>query len=79
MTFPEQIVAIIVAAGSSTRMGADKIWAELAGAPVIAHSIAALASTPGVTDIVVVAPAAKHEAIALLPCPVPIVTVEGGA
>ena len=79
MAFSEQIVAIIVAAGSSTRMGADKIWAELSGAPVIAHSIAALASTPGVTDIVVVAPAAKHEAISLLPCPIPIVTVEGGA
>jgi 2-C-methyl-D-erythritol 4-phosphate cytidylyltransferase len=75
----ETIAAIIVAAGSSTRMGQDKIWATLGGAPVLVHSIAALAHTPGVTHIVVVAPAEKHEAIALLPCPVPILTVEGGA
>jgi len=76
---PEVIAAIIVAAGSSTRMGADKIWATLGGAPVLAHSMAALAHTPGVTHLVVVAPAERHEAIALLPCPVPVITVEGGA
>lgn len=77
-TTTEIIAAIIVAAGSSTRMGADKIWADLGGAPVLAHSIAALAATPGITHLVVVAPPEKHEAIALLPCPVPIITVEGG-
>jgi len=76
---PEVVAAIIVAAGSSTRMGADKIWATLGGAPVLAHSIAALANTPGVTHLVVVAPADRHEAIALLPCPVPVIAVEGGA
>lgn len=76
---PEQIVAIVVAAGASTRMGADKIWADIGGAPVLGHSLAALAATPGVTDLVVVAPAEKHEAIALLPSPVPVTTVEGGA
>ena len=74
----EVIAAIIVAAGSSTRMGADKIWADLGGAPVLAYSVAALAATPGITHLVVVAPREKHEAIALLPCPVPIATVEGG-
>lgn len=79
MITSERIVAIVVAAGSSTRMGRDKIWAEISGAPVLAYSIAALAATPGVTEIVVVAPAAKHEAIALLPSLVPIVAVEGGA
>ncbi|MGE3961275.1 MAG: 2-C-methyl-D-erythritol 4-phosphate cytidylyltransferase [Dehalococcoidia bacterium] len=75
----ERITAIIVAAGSSTRMGTDKIWAMLGSAPVLVHSIAALANTPGITDIVVVAPIEKHAAIDLLPSPVPIATVAGGA
>src|ERR1039457_1662120 len=30
--------AIIVAAGKGVRMGADKLWLEVAGRPVIAHS-----------------------------------------
>ena len=30
--------AIIVAAGKGVRMGADKLWLEIAGRPVIAHS-----------------------------------------
>lgn len=78
MTAVEPIAAIIVAAGSSTRMGVDKVWADLGGAPVILHSMAALAATPGVTHLVVVAPRDRHEAIATLPCPVPVLTVEGG-
>lgn len=37
------LAAIIVAAGSSTRMdGIDKIWAPLAGRPILAHSILAM-------------------------------------
>ena len=79
MTAVEPIAAIIVAAGSSTRMGVDKVWADLGGAPVLLHSMAALAATPGVTHLVVVAPRDRHEAIATLPCPVPVLTVEGGA
>ncbi len=79
MTAPEPIAAIIVAAGASTRMGVDKVWADLGGAPVLLHSMAALAATPGVTHLVVVAPLDRHEAIAMLPCPVPVLTVEGGA
>ena len=78
----EEVVAVIVAAGSSSRMGADKIWAPLAGSPVLAHSIEAFAATPGVTRIVVVAPAERHEAVcALLPlgASVALDTVEGGA
>lgn len=30
--------AILVAAGKGTRMGADKLWLEIAGRPVIAHT-----------------------------------------
>ncbi len=46
--------AIIVAGGSSQRMGFDKVLAPLAGQPVIAHSLAAFAQTPSVTQIVLV-------------------------
>ena len=35
------ISAIIVAAGSSRRMGFDKLFAKLAGHPVLWHSISA--------------------------------------
>jgi 2-C-methyl-D-erythritol 4-phosphate cytidylyltransferase len=75
----DSVAAIIVAAGSATRMGSDKIWADLDGVPVLQHSLAALGVTPGVTHLVVVAPADRHEAIHLLPCPVPVTVVEGGA
>lgn len=59
-------------------MGADKIWADLDGRPVLAYSVVALGATPGVAVVVVVAPAARHEAIRALPCAVPLVAVEGG-
>lgn len=50
--------AIITAAGASTRMGGvDKILANLAGRPVLAHTLAAFQAHPSVTAIVVVAAA----------------------
>ncbi|HEY4952048.1 MAG TPA: 2-C-methyl-D-erythritol 4-phosphate cytidylyltransferase, partial [Verrucomicrobiae bacterium] len=30
--------ALLVAAGKGTRMGADKLWLEIAGRPVVAHT-----------------------------------------
>ncbi len=30
--------AILVAAGKGVRMGSDKLWLEIAGRPVIAHT-----------------------------------------
>jgi 2-C-methyl-D-erythritol 4-phosphate cytidylyltransferase len=53
--------AIIVAAGSSRRMGFDKMFAELSGKPVIWHSLSAFEQTKEVDDIVLVA---KEEHIA---------------
>src|SRR2546423_13635932 len=47
--------AIIVAAGSSRRVGFDKLFAPLLGKPVIAHTIDAFERTGCVTDIVIVA------------------------
>ncbi len=48
------LTAIIVAGGSSQRMGFDKLFALLDGKPVVAHSIAAFEQTESVTGIIVV-------------------------
>lgn len=61
------LTAIIVAGGSSQRMGFDKLLAPLDGKPVVAHSIAAFEQTESVTDIILVGRAARlsdYEAIA---------------
>jgi 2-C-methyl-D-erythritol 4-phosphate cytidylyltransferase len=54
------LTAIIVAAGNSRRMGFDKLLAEIAGQPVIAHAIAAFEDAVAVTAIVIVARADRH-------------------
>lgn len=46
--------AIIVAGGSSQRMGFDKLLAPLNDRPVVAHAIAAFERTASVTDIILV-------------------------
>ena len=46
--------AIIVAAGSSERMGFDKLFAPLGGKPVIAHTIDAFERTSCVDEIILV-------------------------
>jgi 2-C-methyl-D-erythritol 4-phosphate cytidylyltransferase len=53
------LTAIIVAAGSSQRMGFDKLLALLAGKPVLAHTIAAFEQTPSVHEIILVARAER--------------------
>jgi 2-C-methyl-D-erythritol 4-phosphate cytidylyltransferase len=46
--------AIIVAGGSSRRMGLDKTFALLGGRPVVAYAIAAFEATPSVNEIILV-------------------------
>ena len=58
--------AVIVAAGSSTRMGRDKIMAQLCGKPVIWYAIRAFDLNPCVEEIVVVTRQALIEPIAQL-------------
>jgi 2-C-methyl-D-erythritol 4-phosphate cytidylyltransferase len=53
------VSAVIVAAGSSRRMGFDKLFALLRGKPVIAHSIAAFEKTPEIGEIILVIQAGK--------------------
>lgn len=48
------LTAIIVAGGSSRRMGFDKTFALLAGRPIIAHAVDAFAATESVQEIIVV-------------------------
>lgn len=52
----ESVCAIIVAAGRSERMGGiDKLFAELAGRPLLAWTLGAFKSCTAIDDIVVVA------------------------
>ena len=46
--------AVVVAAGSSSRMGFDKVLAEVGGVPVIVRCLEAFQQAPGVTEVVVV-------------------------
>jgi 2-C-methyl-D-erythritol 4-phosphate cytidylyltransferase len=49
------LTAILVAAGESRRMGFDKLFATIAGRPIIAHTIDAFERAGGVGGIIVVA------------------------
>ncbi len=60
------LTAIIVAGGSSRRMGFDKTFAMLAGRPVIAHTIAAFEAAACVDAIVIVSRAERVEALQAL-------------
>jgi 2-C-methyl-D-erythritol 4-phosphate cytidylyltransferase len=55
--------AILVAAGSSRRMGFNKLFAEIGGAPVIAHTIRAFERCGSVSEIIVVACEDRHTEI----------------
>jgi len=57
------VVAIVVAAGNSRRMGFDKLFAPLAGKPVLAHTLEAFEQCPEVGSTFVVAPEANHARI----------------
>ena len=57
------LTAIIVAAGSSQRMGFDKLFASIAGEPVITHAIRAFERTVSISEIVVVAREQWHDEI----------------
>jgi CTP:molybdopterin cytidylyltransferase MocA len=57
------LTAIIVAAGDSRRMGFDKLFATIAGRPVIAHTIHAFERAACVDEIIVVAREDRHAEI----------------
>jgi 2-C-methyl-D-erythritol 4-phosphate cytidylyltransferase / 2-C-methyl-D-erythritol 2,4-cyclodiphosphate synthase len=56
--------AIVVAAGASTRMdGTDKLLAPIGDRPLLAHAVAALAASPAIGSIVVVATAERRQTL----------------
>ena len=57
----EPVGAILVAAGRSTRMGFDKLWADLGGKPVLAWSLSTLAACHALDRLVVVASEDRHD------------------
>lgn len=60
------VSAIVVAAGSSRRMGFDKLEADLAGRSVLAWSLAAFETCAAVSEIRVVAGAGKFGRVAAM-------------
>lgn len=58
--------AVVVAAGSSTRMGQDKLMLELGGVPVLIRSLQAIASSDEVDEIVLVSRESELEHFAQL-------------
>jgi 2-C-methyl-D-erythritol 4-phosphate cytidylyltransferase len=61
--FCAMLSAIIVAGGSSQRMGFDKLFAVVADEPVIAHTIRAFECAGCVSEIVLVAREQRHDEI----------------
>ena len=62
--------AVVVAAGGSTRMaGVDKVWAPVAGRPLLAWTLGALAAAPLIRRIVVVVAASGIDEVRHAPCP----------
>jgi 2-C-methyl-D-erythritol 4-phosphate cytidylyltransferase len=57
------LTAIIVAAGSSQRMGFDKLFATIAGKPLIAHTLEAFERASSVNEIIIVAREDRHDEI----------------
>ena len=74
---PATVAAILVAAGSGTRLGAEvpKAFVRVAGRTLVEHAAARFVAHPRVRDVVVVAPAAWLRAASAL---VPGATVVAG-
>ena len=74
---------IVVAAGNSTRMGTPKQWLELAGIPVLGHTLRAFDQVPQVGRLVTVARTEDIPRILKLAHQLqiqkPLTVVEGGA
>ena len=76
----KHVSAVLVAAGSSTRMGFDKLSFDLGGETVLGRSIRAFEESPLVSEIVLVAGKNREyvEAQAAA-CTKPVQVVQGGA
>jgi 2-C-methyl-D-erythritol 4-phosphate cytidylyltransferase len=73
------VAAVLVAAGSGSRLGADlpKAFVQVAGRSLLEHALARFAADPRVGEIVVVAPPGWVDRAKVLTAPATV--VEGGA
>ena len=60
------MAGILLAAGASTRMGTDKLWADLRGKPLIAWPLQAFAASDAVDHLIVVVSATTRDRMACL-------------
>ncbi len=75
---PTHLTAIIVAAGSSRRMGFDKLLAPLAGKAVLQRSIEAFHHCQDVRDIIVVCPQERFDTLDMGHLSKPLQRIDGG-
>jgi len=68
---------IIVAAGSGKRMGFDKLMAPLGGKPVLQHTLDRFASSPEVSEIIIVTTKDRFHSL-IKPTHLPVYRVDGG-
>lgn len=81
MIHGREVAAVVVAAGSSTRMGFDKLFYQINGVEVLHRAVSALAQHPAVDSIVVVAGTNIERVRNLFgsnPIQKPLVILEGG-
>jgi 2-C-methyl-D-erythritol 4-phosphate cytidylyltransferase len=70
--------AIIVASGSSRRMGFDKLAAEIRGTPVLARTVRAFMAAEEITRVIVVCPEERFRLLDGEASPKPLDRVDGG-
>ena len=76
----KHVSAVLVAAGSSTRMGFDKLSFDLGGETVLERSVRAFDECPEVDELVLVTGASSENAErAAARCKKPVQLVRGGA
>jgi 2-C-methyl-D-erythritol 4-phosphate cytidylyltransferase len=71
--------AILVAAGSSRRMGFDKLAAPIDGIPVLARTLAAFMECAEISDIILVTPPERMELLDETTFTKPVIRIDGGA
>lgn len=71
--------AIIVAAGSSRRMGMDKLAWPLAGVPVLRRTLEAFLKAPSIHSVVIVCPEERWKLLDGMDFTKPVLRTDGGA
>lgn len=71
--------AILVAAGSSRRMGFDKLASLLGGVPVLRRTLEAFLAADSIAEVVIVCPEERWELLGGGPFSKPVTRVDGGA